>query len=548
MDITSMKSMFATRGWNLGNASCSHKKSHNLSIMIASALGMILLLDISQLVFAIAGALCYMVLEASTRVRAKADAGCSAKCKLVDERVRYEPPPDAGIRRPRRRHTGAETAHPVVSGKDQERRVRGHVEDPMQKSQGGAAALSPVIKPDAYQPSFAPVLAPKFQSIGFEAEVCELVPQILPDLDEARVAKQLALHVKRSIQSCFPRVDVTGIAQGSLKCGKAFGVAVPELDIVANISPAILVERLQQRTRADTQMLHVIKSALRACTDRLVSAGGLKFRRSAFRGEEPRVTLLVPSSLGFFPEPIAIDFSVNAVTPLYTAALLSECGRIQQRAKALVLFVKRWAKDRGVCHGAKGHLSPYQWSLLVIYFLQVGVQKEGPLLPALADFTSSLSLALASSCRSPLTSLISSEQPSADAGKLSIAELFHQFVTFYNEHFNWHHEAISIRQGRRAPPANTMPLNVLVCERGNTVLGPVIEDPFKAGSNLGMCMNVVSLARLREELSRACKLCLCGASLTEMLQPWAPAADSAEPITSSSCEHTTSSSSMGEDN
>merc|ERR1719310_418023 len=90
------------------------------------------------------------------------------------------------------------------------------------------------------------------------------------------------------------------------------------------------------------------------CTDRLVASAGLKFRRSAFRGEEPRVTLLVPSALGFFKEAIPVDFSINSVTPFYTAALLTECGQIDVRAKALILFVKRWAKDRGICHAAKG--------------------------------------------------------------------------------------------------------------------------------------------------------------------------------------------------
>merc|ERR1719149_251717 len=118
------------------------------------------------------------------------------------------------------------------------------------------------------------------------------------------------------------------------------------------------------------------KSAIRACTDRLVSAGGFKFRRSAFRGEEPKVTLLVPASFGVSDESIPIDFTVNSTTPFYNMALLTECGKKEARARALILLVKRWAKDRGVCHAAKGHLSPYPWSLLVIYFLQAGEASE----------------------------------------------------------------------------------------------------------------------------------------------------------------------------
>ena len=37
----------------------------------------------------------------------------------------------------------------------------------------------------------------------------------------------------------------------------------------------------------------------------------------------------------------------------------------------LVLLVKRWAKHRGICHAAKGHLPPYAWSILCLHFLQV---------------------------------------------------------------------------------------------------------------------------------------------------------------------------------
>merc|ERR1719359_2510985 len=206
-----------------------------------------------------------------------------------------------------------------------------------------------------------------------------------PGVEEEHAVQRLVFHVKRTIQSLFPEVEVTGFVHSSLKCGKAFGVAVPEAEIVANVSPVLLAQRLQQRAKS-IGAKQLQKSSVRACTDSLVSSGGLKFRRSAFRGDEPRVTLLVPKVLGFFSDAIPIDFSVNSITPFYTAALLTECGQMEPRAKTLILLVKRWAKDRGICHSAKGHLSPYLWSLLVMYFLQVGVDEEGALLPLLEAF------------------------------------------------------------------------------------------------------------------------------------------------------------------
>merc|ERR1719183_2327487 len=152
----------------------------------------------------------------------------------------------------------------------------------------------------------------------------------------------------------------------------------------------MLAESLQNRlarplpyaARLDAHKLQ--KSALRACTDDLVVEGGFKFRRSAFKGFEPKVTLIAPVSMGIHTAPIPISFSVNTVTPFYSAALLTECGHIDVRAKELILLVRRWAKDRGICHAAKGHLSPYVWTLLAVYFLQV--RDAGNILPSLAGF------------------------------------------------------------------------------------------------------------------------------------------------------------------
>ena len=56
---------------------------------------------------------------------------------------------------------------------------------------------------------------------------------------------------------------------------------------------------------------------------------------------------------------------------------------MEPRAGELILLVKRC----GDCHAAKGHLSPYPWALLSIFFMQAGGSNEkGPLLPRVADF------------------------------------------------------------------------------------------------------------------------------------------------------------------
>jgi len=287
---------------------------------------------------------------------------------------------------------------------------------------------------------------------------------------------------------------------------------------------AIFLQSLGASWLDERKPIHVQKlkkSAVRACTDRLVSEAGFKFRRSAFRGDEPRVTLLVTSSLGFFPDAVPMDFSVNSVTPFYTAALLSECGNIEPLAKTLILFVKRWTKDRGICHAAKGHLSPYLWTLLVMYFMQVGFDEDGPLLPALETFSISSSLMCASAGRNPLPKFKATELGGA-ATKRSIGDLFREFIRFYTQRFDWRNEAVCVRHGRRGPSDSKALQPSVASSNGHRrdMVAPFIDDPFKPQNSLGTCMNAVSLERLHEELARAGELCERGASLTELLQPW----------------------------
>jgi len=281
--------------------------------------------------------------------------------------------------------------------------------------------------------------------------------------------------------------------------------------------------------RLDVRKLQ--KSAIRACTDLLVSAGGFKFRRSAFRGEEPKVTLLVPASFGVSDESIPIDFHVNSTTPLYNMALLTECGQKEPRARALILLVKRWAKDRGVCHAAKGHLSPYPWSLLVIFFLQVGEASEsrGPLLPPVQELEVSSSL-MGGGNKLPqdlLKKLVPSasrwEPPDIEEPPKTVAELFKDFINFYSHTFDWRKEAICVRTGKRGTPGLSLPLHIIVDEETQaSQVGPSIEDPFNPSRNLGVVMTHASLQRLHKEINRADELLANGCSLTDLLEPWAP--------------------------
>lgn len=379
----------------------------------------------------------------------------------------------------------------------------------------------------------APLPMVNLPSCGWRADVEFLLEAIVPTLESDQVVERLASCVKRTLRRTIPEVEVIGFAGGNLARGQAFGVAVPDVDLVINVNPDVLSARLQGRQSQAKQTsgpeldAHKLqKSAIRVFTDCLVSSGGFKFRRSAFRDSEPKVTLLAPASIGVSEQAIPVGISINAVTPLYYAALLTECGRLDPRARELTLLVKRWAKDRAICHAAKGHLSPYLWGLLAIYFLQVG-SEEGPILPPLKDFEVSSSLVAGAAPHEGKAMTPRAERPSrsCDPGKRkTTASLFKEFFHFYNNAFEWDTEAVGVRLGRRAPPDAALSQHVLVDPDGRSTVGLTVEDPF-AGSkttNLASCLTAASLERLHFELGRADSMCKAGGSLSLLLEPWIP--------------------------
>merc|ERR1719162_462266 len=375
------------------------------------------------------------------------------------------------------------------------------------------------------QESIVPVPSVVFNSVGWEGEVQELLQQIRPNEASDRMVQQLVRAVQRALHPLIPEAEVVGCASGNIKGKRAFGVAIPEVDIVMTVSPGVLKSRLKSRlpngaylAKLDAKKLQ--KAAIRACADQLVSVGGFKFRRSAFKGEEPKFTLLAPAALVAGDYTTAIDFSVNAATPLQATGLFREVAKHDPRASDVILLMRRWARDRGIAHAARRHLSPYGWTLLATYFLQTSAVEGGSgMLPAVPSVSSKSPAPGSSAIVSP---------------KLSSAELFKRCLLFYSK-FNWRKEGVSVRLGRRASPGLALPLNVALSWDGkSTHVAPSIEDPFDEIRNIAASMTAEGVVRLGEELSRASRLISDDASLSQLLELWAPeeevkpAADAAE--------------------
>lgn len=372
-------------------------------------------------------------------------------------------------------------------------------------------------KQEYRQAHIVPVASVAFRSVGWEEEVPELLQQIRPNEESDRMVQQLVQTVQRAIHTLFPEAEIVGCASGNIRGKRAFGVAIPEVDVVMTVNPTLLVDRLSRLRKgtypANLDAKKLQKAAIRACTDQLVSVGGFKFRRSALRGDEPKFTMVAPVSAAAGDCVIAIDFSVNAATPLQAAALFRSVTMLDPRASDVILLTRRWARDRGIAHAAQGHLPPYGWTLLATYFLQTGAVEEGSgILPAAPGVSGK------------------TKAPRSDAvvaPELSAAELFKRCLLFYAK-FRWREECVSVRTGRRAPPGLALPLHVTFSRDGKArQVAPSIEDPFNEGRNIAASMSAEGVVRLGEEFDRASGLIAMDASLAQLLELWTPAVEGA---------------------
>mmetsp|Transcript_62546 Transcript_62546/g.204115 ORF Transcript_62546/g.204115 Transcript_62546/m.204115 type:complete len:557 (+) Transcript_62546:117-1787(+) len=542
---TSFASRFAADIRNAVSGKGTPADKRTITVLALALLCAAAPLDISQLAMLLVGAAAYALLQPVSLPRSKAPFKNAPA--VPQPKVPTAPPsppltPSASPAKyvpPALRPGFARSAPAAPAAAVGQCRVERAAPRPLQRLPRAAAA-APVswAAPDSVrQPSAQPVSAPTFEASGWDAQVNELVAQLLPTAAGDQAVERLAQRVRLVLRQFVPEAEVTGFASSAPLRGCAFGVAVPDVDVVVSCDPEILSSRLQAganrhaRGGGSTDHRQLQKSALRAFTDRLVASGQFKFRRSAFSAEDPKVTLLPTAEGNAAGAPL--DVAVNSATPLHNAALLTECGRLDARAQALALLVRRWARDRGICHSAKGHLSPYAWTLLTIYFLQV-VEEEGAILPPLDGFKISSSLAglpsksdskSAAGAAAAAAAAAAPKRAAGGAGK-SVGALFKEFVAFYGKSFDVRREAVSVRLGRRAAAALALPLHIALAEDGGAAseVGLNIEDPFEPTRNLGASMTASGVQRLRQELARAGGLLASreGASLTALLEPWSP--------------------------
>ncbi|GMR35212.1 hypothetical protein PMAYCL1PPCAC_05407 [Pristionchus mayeri] len=134
----------------------------------------------------------------------------------------------------------------------------------------------------------------------------------------------------------------------------------------------------------------------------------------------------------------------------------------------LGVFIKRWAKEVGICDASKGSLRSYM--ILLIHFLQR--LQPHPLLPMLQEMGEKKEILVEG-----WNVYFCDEAPMPDWSKctLSVGELFLQFLDYFAK-FDWENQVIQIRQTNM----------VTKIQRGWTKQQIMcIEDPFAFDRNLG---------------------------------------------------------------
>eukprot|EP00931_Biecheleriopsis_adriatica_P115930 TRINITY_DN91666_c0_g1_i1.p1 TRINITY_DN91666_c0_g1~~TRINITY_DN91666_c0_g1_i1.p1 ORF type:complete len:557 (+),score=80.93 TRINITY_DN91666_c0_g1_i1:166-1836(+) len=178
---------------------------------------------------------------------------------------------------------------------------------------------------------------------------------------------------------------------------------------------------------------------------------------------------------------VDVDFSCHNPQAIQNTHLLHAYSCLNSKVRELVLSVKIWAKNEGLCGAPLGHLSSYSLTLMTIYFLQV--VHAMPCLPTRcfshSGYTSEVDM-------------FTWEFP----GPLSF--LMKGFFRFYAGSFMWGSEVVSVSAGKRITVTDPRFLDL----PGKTVARLHIEDPFLP-RNLNCVLNIENEQVLRMKIQEA---------------------------------------------
>lgn len=212
-----------------------------------------------------------------------------------------------------------------------------------------------------------------------------------------------------------------------------FGDASSDVDVVLAATRASLVDGLGLGESGDLAP-RVLRKLERKLQDQ-----GFKILQRILQARVPILKMSIQLPAGKILE---CDLSVNNLLPVFNTKLLRAYADINPHVVTLVQTCKGWAKENGVHGAARGNLSSYAFTLMVIFFMQI--RGDLPCLQANADSQPEWYF----EDHKKFNVFIHDE---SDYGDYSDDASFTDFIRFYSKDFKWGEWVVSIRTGQCLP-------------------------------------------------------------------------------------------------
>ena len=209
---------------------------------------------------------------------------------------------------------------------------------------------------------------------------------------------------------------------------------------------------------------------------------------------------------------IELDICVDNNLAVFNTRLLKSYASLDDRARHLGLFVKKWASTRGVKRSDQGTLSSYAWILLAIFWLQMN--DNIPCLQIEPYVTKDTKREVheeydVTFCGIDGKMWQAAREKCRKSESESLGELVYGFFYFFNNVFNLSRACVCPRTGQLAPK-NRVYANARrwrVC----------IEDPFELEHDLGTTVSEKGQKEILKELKRAMDMLEAGNSLNDII-------------------------------
>ncbi|KAK1929971.1 UTP:RNA uridylyltransferase 1 [Phytophthora citrophthora] len=208
------------------------------------------------------------------------------------------------------------------------------------------------------------------------------------------------------------------------------------------------------------------------------------------------------------------DLCFENVLATRNTPLLRAYASFDDRARALGLAVKHWAKQRGISDASMGFLSSYSFVLLSIFYLQVvqvlpNLQSPRLLESAniLPDYYNDINIAFCEDRE--VAQAFHSRTSGGSSSDKSLTALLVGFFEFYATQFDFAKRVVTVR----APEAPALKLAQWGSRKAKT-WRISIQDPLETGRDLGCVLQFKGQERIISELRRAHEMLTRGESFS----------------------------------